>query len=231
MLPAISADLPVYLTPPSDKEAGRQTTTDAGFGPSTRVDFSKDKAVAAQSTKPGNGLYGADGQFVESAAHRDDAAPQTPGGMEKTAVAKTSRAASATESSPGLLSNSDVPAAAGSRDLSIDSFNSALPPAATEELRSLADRVERRAAEQELSSRDYRQVAELMERVGRHHEAKRAADAADAARALEELTEPTDDADEVGLVAEVKAEERAADEARDAERVEAPTAAEAAGVE
>ncbi len=228
MLPAISADLPVYLTPPSDKEAGRQTTTDAGFGPSTKVELSTDKAVAAQSSQPDNGLYGADGQFVETLAGRADAAPQTSHDAQKPAFTDASAPARAqsTESSRGLLSGSDVPGASGSRDLSIDSFSSAVPPAAREELRSLADRVGRKTSEQDLSSSDYRQVAELMERVGRHHEAKRAADAARA------LDEPTDDADEVVLVAEAKAEQKSADAAgRDTERVEAPTPAEAADVE
>lgn len=214
MLPAISADLPAYLTPPSNKDAGRQTTTEAGFGPSARVDLSTAKAAAAQADQPGNRLYGADGQFVEGAARRGDAAPETPAQAGTPAPATSSATTRATEAGRGPLSSPDVPGLAGSRDLSIESFTSAVPPAATEELRSLADRAERKVAEQDLSSRDYRLVAELMDRVGRHHEAKRAADLA---KALDEPVRPANEAEEVG-----PAEEQAAD-ASGEWRVETPT--------
>ncbi len=218
MLPAISADLPAYLAPPSQKDAGRQTTSDTEFGPPTRVELSTDKAVTEQSSQPGSGLYGADGRFVEAVARRDDAAPKTPSEAQQQA---------APQHSSGLLANPGVQGRTGSRDLSIEGFQSAIPPAAREELRSLADRVGHRAVASELSSSDYRKVGDLMERVGRHHEAQRAFDRA---KALEEPATQPDEAEEVGLATEVAAEERAA-EARGDERVEAPTPSEEAGVE
>lgn len=70
MLPAISADLPAALIPPSRKETSQTTAEEPGFGPSSRVDFSTEQAIKGQSKEPGNSLYAADGQFVENAGRR-----------------------------------------------------------------------------------------------------------------------------------------------------------------
>ena len=71
MLPAISADLPVYLVPPKARPEDRTQGADSGFGPDTRVDVRKRGGEAApEHNDTSIGLYGPDGQFVEAAARR-----------------------------------------------------------------------------------------------------------------------------------------------------------------
>ncbi len=71
MLPAISADLPAYVAPPPRGEPGGRPAAEPGFGPSARVSLSADRAIEAQSQRPGEGIYGPDGRFVETAHRRD----------------------------------------------------------------------------------------------------------------------------------------------------------------
>jgi len=194
MLPAISADLPAYLLPPQAGQEARRTGSE-DFGPATEVELSVDKAVTSQSTDPGTGIYGPDGRFVESAARRD--VEDQPRGSESAGppAAETASAAPAAEvgsveaasqpseespsddeqpgSAPEMLSP-DRSTAARDRKLALDNFDSIIPPAAKEELRSLADRAERAAAQRKLDSEGYEEMADLMSRLGRHPDAARA---------------------------------------------------------
>lgn len=71
MLPAVSADLPAALIPPSGRAVGQTPVDEGGFGPATRVAFSTERAIQGQSNEPGNGVYGPNGRFVENASRRD----------------------------------------------------------------------------------------------------------------------------------------------------------------
>lgn len=188
MLPAISADLPALLVPPSNKDAGRPLKTSDGFGPSTRVELSAQKAVQAQSNNPSSGLYGADGRFVETAARREitqTSRDETPAAANRQTDETTSNRAEQADRPPRR--NEDVKQAllkaatdvrARFRDLSLAEFDAAVPPAAREELRALADRVERRATTQSFEPRDFKRLSELFDRVGRFGDAKQALDRA-----------------------------------------------------
>lgn len=141
MLPAVSADLPAYLLPPKSGSGERLTGDDNdGFGPSVQLDLSSAEAVEAQSRNPGIGLYGPDGQFVET----------------------SNRASSGSTPFSGTADQSEQ-----ARDLDLAQFDSVIPPAAREELRALADRVARKAEEKAFDSRDFQQIARLMAQVGR----------------------------------------------------------------
>ncbi len=178
MLPAISADLPAYLIPPKTGGDGRNTGTDeSDFGPAARVDVSK--AAAAQSQNPNQGLYGPDGQFVETAARRET--EDRPDAKEFAQRARHAESAGAEPKAGSPMGPEAEPTR--HRDLVLSDFDAIIPPAASEELRALADHVSRRADEQQRGPREYKQVVDLMTRVGRHHDA---ADAMAKARALEE---------------------------------------------
>ncbi len=175
MLPAISADLPALLVPPSNKDAGQPLKTSDAFGPSARVELSPQQAVQAQSNNPSSGLYGADGQFVESAGRREI----TQTGRHDTPPAdsraeQTARAARGNGDVKQALLKAATEVRSQSRDLSLAEFDAAVPPAAREELRALADRVNRKATTQTLEPRDYKRLSELLDRVGRFGDAKEA---------------------------------------------------------
>lgn len=188
MLPAISADLPALLVPPSNKDAGQPLKTSDGFGPSARVELSPQKAVQAQSNNPSSGLYGADGRFVESAARReitqtsrDDPPPAADRPTDETAnnrAVQNNQPPRRNEDVKQQLLKAATDVRSQSRDLSLAEFDAAVPPAAREELRALADRVNRRTTTQTLESRDYKRISELFDRVGRFREAKQALDRA-----------------------------------------------------
>jgi len=195
MLPAISADLPALLVPPSNKEAGQPLKTSDGFGPSARVDLSPQKAAAEQSNNPSSGLYGADGRFVESAARREltqISRDDTPAANRQTDETTNNRApkneqpARGNENVKQQLLEAATDVRSRSRDLSLAEFDAAVPPAAREELRALADRVDRRATTQSLEPRDYRRISELLDRVGRFGDAKQALERAEKLEARNE---------------------------------------------
>jgi hypothetical protein len=158
------------------------------------VELSVDEAVSSQSAAPGTGVYGPDGQFVESAARRD--VQDQPRSSSSTDVpeAQAPAATSSNEpvdvqaspqdsdessddgqlgSTPEMLST-DRSQSARDRELALDNFDSIIPPAAKEELRSLADRAQRAAAQRKLDSEGYKEMADLMTRIGRHPDAARA---------------------------------------------------------
>lgn len=205
MLPAISADLPALLVPPSNKDAGQPLKTSDGFGPSARVEISPQRAIAEQSNNPSTGLYGSDGRFVESAARRqvtqttreDTPTAQTEPNRQtdqptKNRAAKNDRPPRQNENVKQDLLEAAADVRSRSRDLSLAEFDSAVPPAAREELRALADRVNRRATTQSLEPRDYKRISELLDRVGRFGEAKQALERAEKLEAGNEpQPEPT----------------------------------------
>jgi len=207
MLPAISADLPAYLLPPTSGRDDRQTTTgESEFGPAVRVNVSSAEAIAAQSRRPGEGLYGPDGRFIEGAARRE---------LENNAAqgkcAHTDARSEQTTTSPhaeGVLPSSDSPApmegpkagvlAAGNetatnrRHIDLASLDAVIPPAARAELNDLADRVSRKSDIQNLGPDEYRQLADLMSRVGRYDksmEAQAKADELEGVKQSESLDE------------------------------------------
>lgn len=217
MLPAISADLPALLVPPSNKDAGQPLKTSDGFGPSARVELSPQKAVQAQSNNPSSGLYGADGQFVEAAGRRQTTqtsrnqappAPATPAPpVAKRQTDETTNDRAAQNDRP-TRRNEDVKqellkaatdVKSRSRDLSLAEFDAAVPPAAREELRALADRVNRRTTTQTLEPRDYKRISELFDRVGRFGDAKQALNRAEKLEARNEpKTQPTRETTDAG---------------------------------
>jgi len=228
MLPAISADLPAALIPPSRKASSQTTTEEPGFGPSSRLAFSTERAIKGQSKEPGSSLYGADGQFVENAGRRklpesppdESPAPPVreiradkpeaqPENDTRNVEAETARGSEETSETPDKddvatsAAGADAPAKddartarndsldrihedqrqalkadnkdrARTRDLSLKEFNAVVPPAAREELVALAAQVNQRTTSRTLTSKDYKQISDLMARVGRFSEANEA---------------------------------------------------------
>ncbi|HVP12091.1 MAG TPA: hypothetical protein VMV94_13000 [Phycisphaerae bacterium] len=177
MLPAISSDLPAYLLPPKAGDDDRHTSSD-DFGPAVRVDISAEGAIDAQSAQPGTGLYGPDGQFVDSAARRDlqngtpseEPQPQ-PAAEQESPEANGSDAPSQPQADVPTVLNNATQNTQHDRDLALANYDSIIPPAAREELAHLADRVQRKSSEQALSPSEYKKLAELLMRVGRHSDA------------------------------------------------------------
>ncbi len=181
MLTAVSSELPAYLLPPKAEAEGRAPSTSES-GPDARVSVSTRGAAAAQAHPSGSGLYGPDGQFVESTAQRTGQQPATQGQSDPVAYDGASSGASYSfQAEQGYITDSPDesvqihPASKSAefhgRDLGLSDFDATIPPAAKEELRSLADRIERKVGGASLEAREYRQMAELMSRVGRHDEA------------------------------------------------------------
>ncbi len=171
MLPAISADLPAYLLPPSRGGDGRRTETDESqFGPATRVEVSSAEAIAVQSHQPATGLYGPDGQFVETAGRRETQDRPADDQAVQADVESQVRAE---------LSSERADDAERSRDLNLADFDAIIPPAMREELDDLANRVADDSQDDDLRRADYQKIADLMTRIGRHDEAMRALAKAD----------------------------------------------------
>ena len=185
MLPSVSAELPAYLVPPTGRGGGTGPPVEAGAEPTVdRVELSVDRAVDAQSRSPNSGLYGPDGRFV-------DASPRA--------------------SEEGARRNaSDSGAREDARNLTLDEIDAVVPPAAREELRALADRVEKKPPAKPLTSEEYRRISDLMERVGRHSEATAARARAEE---LEQSMKPSRVEERMRAEAEAVERDRNADEA------------------
>jgi hypothetical protein len=226
MLPAISADLPAYLLPPSRGGDGRRTETDESqFGPAARVDVSSAEAVAVQSQQPATGLYGPDGQFVETAGRRET--QDRPADDQAARADVASQVRSADPEPNQVVSEKVAPEpdrevraeiateradhAERSRDLRLAEFNTIIPPAMREELDSLANRVGDSSQDSNRRREDYQKIADLMTRIGRHDEAMRALAKADELERLnqERLTDhaPSVLADRLEQEAEAQATE------------------------
>lgn len=204
MLPAISANLPAYLVPPNPNGPTSETQESSRFGPAATVELSASGSAVAENAAPGAGLYGPNGQFVEAGARRNTANqhseknPPTP--TEGRTDQQPDSAPTASQQRPAdeeqetaanrnvqneSRSRRDAPRPPEStelappsehevRDLSIKEVDAVIPPAAREELRELADRIEKKSESQRLNAREYREIAQFFERVGRHDEARRA---------------------------------------------------------
>lgn len=164
MLPAVTAELPAYLVPPRTQTAGRATGGTSDFGPSANVELSAEDVRAKQSRKPGVGLYGPNGRFVEPTSQKqDEIQPRTqpkPESNEQEASARAAR----------VKAESDE----ARRQLSLAQVDAALPPAQRDELKDLARRIQRRNAQEPLPAKEYKQIANLMQRVGEFKEARQA---------------------------------------------------------
>lgn len=191
MLPAVTAELPAYLVPPTVDTAAKTTNGGKGSGPAATVELSTDAVRAAQSRRPGVGLYGPDGRFVESASQRrvpQDAPPQptvqatkrptTADNSDATTKAARLEAAKASRDDASKAARLEAARSARTRNLSLAQVNAAVPPAQKQELEDLAKRVQRKSDEQPLDAPDYRKIADLMERVGKFDQAKQALDKA-----------------------------------------------------
>lgn len=172
MLPAISADLPAYLMPPTTTEESQGKTPDAN--PATKVDIRAVGAASEKAGEAGKGLYGPDGQYVEAAGGR----------VDKQEVSS--------EGHPSPLKAGEKQDGNG-RDISLEGFDAVIPPAAKEELMALADRASRRASTQELAPREYDRIARLMSSVGRYDEARVATTKAEDLRAPAEDSRSEED--------------------------------------
>ncbi|MBK8269042.1 MAG: hypothetical protein IPK83_12335 [Planctomycetes bacterium] len=159
MLTSVTAELPAFLVPPASRESGRDAAANERKTPADdRVELSADDAEAANSREPESPTYGRDGRFVavtsESERYQDSGANQESAGRQN------------------------------GRELTLAEFDAVVPPAAREELRALADRVNEQASTQSLEPKDYMLISDLMMRVGRYTEAL------DAERRAAELEEP-----------------------------------------
>jgi len=166
MLPAVSASLPAYLVPPRSRpdDQTQKAESLSRFGPDARVDVAADGAAGADHAAPEPGLYGPNGKFVEAAGRRE--------------VRLEARNVDRDEGPGDEVETTQEPETAqrrhDSRDLSLKEFDVTIPPAAREELKALADRVDRQTVAQTFDVKDYRRIETLMERLGRFDEAQRA---------------------------------------------------------
>lgn len=214
MLPAISADLPAYLLPPSRGGDGRRTETDESqFGPAARVDVSSTEAMAVQSQQAATGLYGPDGQFVETAGRRET--QDRPADDQAARADADSQVRSADPEPNQVVSDKAAPEpdrevraeiateradqAERSRDLNLADFEAIIPPAMREELDDLANRVADDSQDSDRRRADYQKIADLMTRIGRHDEAMRALAKADE---LEKLSQERLTGDSPGVLAD-----------------------------
>ncbi|MEK6643400.1 MAG: hypothetical protein AABZ08_05780 [Planctomycetota bacterium] len=181
MLPAVTAELPAYLIPPRAQATGRTSGTSPDFGPAATVELSAESVRAAQSRKPGQGLYGPNGHFVEpSSARQDDARVRTQPTRDAKPDKSTARAEHLKEE-----------AEEKTRQLSLAQVDAAVPPAQRKELRDLAKRIQRKSSDESLEAKDYKQIASLMQRVGDFKEATRALEKARDLEQPEPKTEST----------------------------------------
>lgn len=169
MLPAVSANLPVYLLPPQGSGTERAVAMRSPFGPAARLELSGSASEAAARAGPANGLYGPDGQFVESAVRRET-------NLNARSDGQTEAGRSHDRAGPRKTSHSEE---TRNRDLSLSNADVAVPPAAREELVELIDRLKSREGSRHFDADDYKRIARLMERVGRYDDAAQARDRAD----------------------------------------------------
>ncbi len=178
MLPAVSAELPAYLVPPAVNASPRTANTAQGYGPAAVAEISADAVRAAQSRRPGVGLYGPNGRFIESTAGRHAGARTTRQPTPQAADGDRSGGGAPTEDLANAAVASTESSIARKRDLSLAQVNAVVPPAHQDELRELADHVRRTTDVRRLEARDYERIADLMERVGDYDQAKQALDEA-----------------------------------------------------
>ncbi|GMU35493.1 MAG: hypothetical protein AMXMBFR20_33640 [Planctomycetia bacterium] len=123
------------------------------------------------------GLYGPDGQFVEAGAQGESRSrPRRSPADEPSTTDKASEQRIRSEDIEPTARERRLEAlaaeSASQRDLTLAEVDAAVPPAARAELRELADRLSRRTENGGLEADDLRQLAKLMERVGRYEDAR-----------------------------------------------------------
>lgn len=207
MLPAITAELPAYLVPPKARSENQSKRVEPGFGPDTKVDIRREGAQAAAQGGTTAGVYGPDGQFVEAASRRTvrQEAPE-PRDTSPPRDADPPRDTSPPREAPSRSENNRETRAATEtdrppRDLALNEFDVAVPPAELEELRELANRVDRLSRTR--TPKEYERIGKLMDRVGRY-------DAAQRARIAAEADQPTEQADESAALLQASQENEAA---------------------
>lgn len=172
MLQAITANLPVYQTPPRTSEHEQPSgTTD--FGPAAEFDLESVRSRGSSTTN-GSGLYGPDGQFVESNARRELQNQSRSSGFEQSTNPDedTVQEVASEDTARGQRIAALKRESGQERNLSLAEADAAVPPAAREELRELVDRVYRRSQSGNLDVKEYRRLAQLMERIGRYEDAQ-----------------------------------------------------------
>ena len=174
MLPAVSAELPAYLVPQTTRPVSRSVDAGSTFGPAAVAELSVDQARAAQSRRPGVGLYGPDGRFIEPTSERSDSSRST----QQPTQGNPPATSQVTDRSQSDAAEQSAQQEVRKRDLSLSQIDAAVPPAQREELRQLAEHVRRKPDAEPLEVRDYKQIASLMDRVGRYDEAQQAMDKA-----------------------------------------------------
>lgn len=176
MLSAITANLPVYHAPPRPTGEDQRPRESADFGPAAEVDVEALRAAGSEQSRR-TGLYGPDGQFVEAGAQGESRSrPQRSPADEPSTSENTPDERMRSEAADPTARERRLEAvkteSASRRDLTLAEVDAAVPPAARAELRELADRLSRHSENSRLQADDYRQLAKLMERVGRYEDAR-----------------------------------------------------------
>ena len=176
MLSAITANLPVYHAPPRPTGEEPRSREPTDFGPAAEVDVEALRAAGFEQSRR-TGVYGPDGQFVEAGAQGESRSrPQRSPADDPSNSEKTSEARARSHDSEPTARQRRLEALSAEsesqRDLTLAEVDAAVPPAARAELRELADRLSRRSGDGGLEADDLRQLAKLMERVGRYEDAR-----------------------------------------------------------
>ncbi len=166
MIPAISADIPVYIVAPKARSDDQTERLEPGFGPDTRVEIRRRGGQAATQGGAEAGVYGPDGQFVEAASRRT-VRQEAPEPRQTTPPRDAPSRSERNQETPPATETTRPP-----RELVLNEFDVAVPPADLDELRNLANRVERLARTR--TSKEYERIGKLMDRIGRHDAAQRA---------------------------------------------------------
>lgn len=176
MLSAITANLPVYHAPPRPTGEEPRSRESTDFGPAAEVDVEALRAAGSEQSRR-TGLYGPDGQFVEAGAQGESRSRprRSPADEPSTTDKAVEQRVRSDDTEPTARERrlEAIKAESGpQRDLTLAEVDAAVPPAARAELRELADRLSRRTENGGLEADDLRQLAKLMERVGRYEDAR-----------------------------------------------------------
>jgi hypothetical protein len=176
MLSAITANLPVYHVPPRPTGEEPRSRESADFGPAAEVDVEALRAAGSEQSRR-TGVYGPDGQFVEAGAQGESRSrPRRSPADETSTSEKAAEQRVRSEDTEPTARQRRLEAfkaeSESQRDLTLAEVDAAVPPAARAELRELADRLSRRSGNGGLEADDLRQLAKLMERVGRYEDAR-----------------------------------------------------------
>jgi hypothetical protein len=140
------------------------------------VDVEALRAAGSEQSRR-TGVYGPDGQFVEAGAQgesrsRPRRSPADETSTSEKAAEQRARSEDAEPTARQRRLEAFKAESESQRDLTLAEVDAAVPPAARAELRELADRLSRRSGDGGLEAEDLRQLAKLMERVGRYEDAR-----------------------------------------------------------